>query len=141
MDVGLTLGTQTENVDVTANSQVLQTESSEIGMVVDNRELVDIPLNGRKLLDLNLLDAGTARLSNFRNDAAGPRSQNLGGAGTSSNGSSVDGNNYLLCTQSQGMQSTHMAYQPTLESVQEFKQQSSHTMRLQGLAAAPKSTS
>jgi Carboxypeptidase regulatory-like domain len=126
VDVGLKVGTPTENVDVTANSEILQTESSEIGMVVDSRELVDIPLNGRKLLDLNLLDAGTARLSNFRNDPAGPRSQNLGGSGTSANGSSVDGNNYLVDgIQSQGMQTTHMSYQPTLESVQEFKQQSS----------------
>jgi hypothetical protein len=126
VDLVLTVGASTESITVRADAQVLQTDSSDIGMVVDNHEMVDIPLNGRKLLDLNLLDAGTARLSNFRNDAAGSRSQNLGGAGTSSNGTSVDGNNYLVDgLQNQGMQTTHMSYQPTLESVQEFKQQSS----------------
>lgn len=126
VDVTLTLGTQTESVDVTADAQLLQTESSDIGMVVDSHEMVDIPLNGRKLLDLNLLDAGVARISNFRNDPAGSRSQNLGGAGLSANGTSVDGNNYLVDgLQNEGMQTTHMSYQPTLESVQEFKQQSS----------------
>jgi hypothetical protein len=126
VDVVLTLGTQAESVDVVADAQLLQTESSEIGMVVDSHEMVDIPLNGRKLLDLNLLDAGTSRLSNFRNDPAGSRSQNLGGAGLSANGTSVDGNNYLVDgLQNEGMQTTHMSYQPTLESVQEFKQQSS----------------
>jgi hypothetical protein len=124
VDVVMTLGTRTETVDVNANAQLLQTDSSDVSQVVDSHAVVDIPLNGRDLLDLELLDAGTARLSNFRNDPAGPRSQNLGGAGTSSNGTSTDGNVYLVDgLQNEGMQTTHMTYQPTLESVMEFKQQ------------------
>jgi hypothetical protein len=125
VDVALTVGTRTESVEVTTATQLMQTDTSDIGTVVDNSEMEDIPLDGRKLLDLNLLDAGAARLSNFRNDPAGAKSQDLGGAGMSFNGTSVDGNVYMVDgLQDEGMQTTHMTYQPTLESIQEFKQES-----------------
>ena len=125
IDIALTVGARVESVEVAGTTELMQTDTSDIGMVVDNSQMEDIPLNGRKLLDLNLLDAGAARLSNFRNDPAGPRSQDLGGAGMSFNGTSVDGNVYLVDgLQDEGMQTTHMTFQPTLESIQEFKQQS-----------------
>jgi len=124
LDIVLNVGSATERVEVTAAAPLMKSDTSDIGIVVDHRTLVDLPLNGRKLLDLNLTDAGASRLSNFRNDPASDRSQNLGLANVSFNGSSSDGNNYLVDgVQTQGMQTTHMSYQPTLESVQEFKLQ------------------
>lgn len=125
IDIVLAIGNRAESVQVIGSAPLMKTESSDIGTVVDSHEVVDIPLNGRMILDLNLLDASAARLSNYRNDAAGPNGQDLGGAGMSFNGSSVDGNGYLVDgVQSEGMQTTHMTYQPTLESVQEFQQES-----------------
>jgi len=125
LDIGLTVGEPNQQLEVSATVPLIKTDTSDIGMVVSNQQLIDIPLNGRKLLDLNLLDSAASRISNFRNDPASPRSQNLGLANVSFNGSSSDGNVYLVDgIQSEGLQTTHMTYQPTLESVAEFKQQS-----------------
>jgi hypothetical protein len=125
LDIRLTVGESNQELEVTAAVPTIKTDTSDIGMVVSNQQLIDIPLNGRKLLDLNLLDSAASRVSNFRNDPASARSQNLGLANVSFNGSSSDGNVYLVDgIQSEGLQTTHMTYQPTLESVAEFKQQS-----------------
>src|SRR5262249_44432230 len=84
-----------------------------------------IPLNGRQLLSLNLMDAAVSRISNFRNDPASPKSQNLGLANISFHGSSSDGNSFLVDgVENKGLQTTHMTYQPTLEAFGQVKQQS-----------------
>lgn len=125
VDIVLTLGTASQEVDVTATTQFIKTDTSDIGMVVDNQHINDIPLNGRKLMELNLLDAAVSRISNYRNDPASSRSQNLGLANISFHGSSADGNSFLIDgVESKGLQTSHMTYQPTIESVEEFKQQS-----------------
>src|SRR5437763_2504714 len=125
VDIVLSLGTANQEVDVTAIMQFIKTDTSDIGMVVDNQHMNDIPLNGRKLMELNLLDAAVSRISNYRNDPASSRSQNLGLANISFHGSSADGNSFLIDgVESKGLQTSHMTYQPTIESVEEFKQQS-----------------
>lgn len=125
LDIVLSVGDIAEKVEVTGESPLIQTDTSDVGLVVDNRQVTDLPLNGRKLLDLNLLSATVSRISNYRNDPASPRSQNLGLANISFHGSSSDGNNFLIDgVQNQGMQTTHMNYQPTLEALAEFKQAS-----------------
>jgi hypothetical protein len=109
LDIVLSVGDIAEKVEVTGESPLIQTDTSDVGLVVDNRQVTDLPLNGRKLLDLNLLSATVARISNYRNDPASPRSQNLGLANISFHGSSSDGNNFLIDgVQNQGMQTTHM---------------------------------
>lgn len=125
VDIVLSVGTASQEVEVTATAQFIKTDTSDIGMVVDNRHINDIPLNGRKLMELNLLDAAVSRISNYRNDPASPRSQNLGLSNISFHGSSADGNSFLVDgVESKGLQTSHMTYQPTIESVEEFKQQS-----------------
>jgi hypothetical protein len=125
VDIALAVGQASDLVEVTGVSPLIKTDTSDIGAVVGNVQLNDIPLNGRKILDLNLLDAGVARISNFRNDPASPRSQNLGLANIVFHGSSSDGNSFLVDgLETKGFQTSHMTYQPTLESVEEFKQQS-----------------
>jgi len=125
VDIVLNVGDTAEQVEVTASAPLINTDTSDMGMVVDSRQLTELPLNGRKLLDLNLLDAAVSRISNFRNDPASPKSQNLGLANISFHGASSDGNSFLVDgVENKGMQTTHMTYQPTLESVAEFKQQS-----------------
>ena len=125
VDIMLDVGNSAEQVEVTATTPLINTDTSDMGMVVDSRQLTELPLNGRKLLDLNLLDAAVSRISNFRNDPASPKSQNLGLANISFHGASSDGNSFLVDgVENKGMQTTHMTYQPTLESVAEFKQQS-----------------
>jgi len=50
--VVLQLGERTETVTVTAVSPFLQTTTSEVADVISNRQVVQLPLNGRQFLQL-----------------------------------------------------------------------------------------
>src|SRR5262245_54166945 len=59
VDATLQVGDVSAEISVVAATATVQTESSALGQVVDNKKIVDIPLNGRFFLDLALLTAGT----------------------------------------------------------------------------------
>src|ERR1041384_2618152 len=61
LDVTLDPGAVTELVPVAQDASLLRTESGELGHVISNRKIVDIPLNGRNFLSLVTLSAGVAQ--------------------------------------------------------------------------------
>ncbi|MBS1854618.1 MAG: TonB-dependent receptor [Acidobacteria bacterium] len=59
INVGMQLGTVSESVKVSAQADMVQTSDNTISQVIDQRRIVDLPLNGRQPTQLILL-AGAA---------------------------------------------------------------------------------
>ncbi len=118
----LELGTLSEEVTVTADAPLLQTTNAEISDVIANREVEQIPLNGRQFLQLaQLSDAVVIPPGGTRGAAlqqAGPL-PNVGGQ-------RAGHNIYLL----DGVKVTdelfnNLVINPSVDSIQEFKIQKS----------------
>ncbi|MDQ6678837.1 MAG: carboxypeptidase regulatory-like domain-containing protein, partial [Acidobacteriota bacterium] len=60
LDFTLKPGALTESINVSAATALLDSETSTVGQVINTRQIVDLPLNGRNYLSLSLLTAGTA---------------------------------------------------------------------------------
>jgi hypothetical protein len=98
VDPKLELGAITEQVTITDQASQIDTASSTLGKVVEQRRIVDLPLNGRNFLELGLLQAGVAPpVSGI--DAVGSGTNNTPG-GTkfnfAVNGMRITSNNHLL---------------------------------------------
>src|SRR5438034_8083938 len=55
----LEVGQVTEQVQVEANAALVETRSSGIGQVVENARILDLPLNGRAMIDLVALSGAS----------------------------------------------------------------------------------
>lgn len=62
-DVQMQLGSTATTVEVTAAAPVLNSQEGSPGTVVTNREIVNLPLNGRSFYDLAKLTPGAATLT------------------------------------------------------------------------------
>ena len=92
VDVSLQVGETTTVVTIEALPTAVQTDSSTLGDVVDNKKIVEIPLNGRFFLDLALLTAGTVVPStNNRTFLAVP--SGIGISGINASGTREDSTN------------------------------------------------
>ncbi|MBI1895155.1 MAG: carboxypeptidase regulatory-like domain-containing protein, partial [Acidobacteria bacterium] len=114
----LEIGAVTERVEVTADIQQLNTVEASRGQVIENRRIVEMPLNGRNYNQLALLSAGTVQ------PLAGARME-----GFSVNGMRVSQNNFQLdgvdnnAIELAGAQRRSEMVQPSIDAIQEFKVQ------------------
>jgi len=60
VDVTLQVGSVQQEVNVTANAIQVETESTQLGDVIESKKILALPLNGRSFLDLLGLQAGVA---------------------------------------------------------------------------------
>ncbi len=72
IDFTLRVGAVAEKVEVTAAAALIDSETSTVGQVIDNKRIVEMPLNGRNFLQLAALTAGVA-------PSAGGRTADEGG--------------------------------------------------------------
>ena len=121
VNITLLVGDIHEVVSVSTKAPLLQTETSDLGQLVDSRQAQTLPLNGRNYAQLALLGAGIA--------PSEPGSRVEGSYGFSSNGARSLQNNYLLDgidnNSNLGDVLTGQAYviQPSVDAIQEFKVQ------------------
>jgi hypothetical protein len=96
INVSLTVGSVTETIEVAADASMVETKDSAIAQVMEQRKIVDLPLNGRNLTQLlTLVGGGTTTPAG---DLTGSKNiQGSNGSGTFSvAGGQANGINYLL---------------------------------------------
>ena len=119
VDLKLDPGMATEVVAVTGERPQLETETSELGQVVDSQRINALPLNGRNYAQLALLGAGIA--------AAEPGSRVETTYGFSSNGARSLQNNFLLdgidnnANLGDVLNGAAYVVQPAVDAIAEFK--------------------
>jgi len=64
IDVEMTLGSGSESITVEGGAPLVATTSSEISGLVNNRQIEDLPFNGRNYIDLSLLQASVTNSLN-----------------------------------------------------------------------------
>jgi hypothetical protein len=119
VDVKLQPGMASEIVTVTGERAQLETETSDLGQVVDSRRINALPLNGRNYAQLALLGTGIA--------AAEPGSRVETTYGFSSNGARSLQNNFLLdgidnnANLGDVLNGAAYVVQPAVDAIAEFK--------------------
>jgi hypothetical protein len=121
LDVTLQVGQTSESVEVTGAAPLLESETSDLGQVIDSRRINALPLNGRNYAQLALLGAGVA--------PAEPGSRVETSFGFSSNGARSLQNNFLLdgvdnnSNLGDVLNGTAYVIQPSVDAIGEFKVQ------------------
>lgn len=124
IDFMLEVGAVTETVEVGGAAPLLATENTAVGTVIENRRVVELPLNGRNYLQLVKLSTNvTGEMA-----AGGEANARVGGERANQSisvaGQRQQFNNYTL----DGIQNTDVAYnlfvvRPSIDALQEFKVQ------------------
>ena len=125
LNLQLQLGQVTEEIQVTAQAPLLQSEASSLGTVVSERLVNQLPLNGRNFIQLAILSpgvtgvgfgAGGTIMSGTRPDDRRP------GTEIFSNGNREGSNNFLYDGVDNNERLTlSIVLRPAVEAVREFK--------------------
>ncbi|MFN7920944.1 MAG: carboxypeptidase regulatory-like domain-containing protein [Bryobacteraceae bacterium] len=124
VNLSLKPSTVVEKVEVTAPPPLVETETGARGAVIENKRIVDLPLNGRQFLELAKLtpgvvqNAGGSLRSELTGNLAGPNIT-VYGARESDNYYSIDG----ISANDRFYNSPTVL--PSIDAIQEFKVQSS----------------
>ncbi|HXA53126.1 MAG TPA: TonB-dependent receptor [Candidatus Acidoferrum sp.] len=120
IDAALQVGETSQTMEVTAETPLLQTQEATLGQVVEGRQVVDMPLNGRNVLNLIALVPGVVPQGATSGNPAtanvnGWGNYQIGGGAANQSAAYIDGApinvSYVNGT----------ALVPTQEAVQEFR--------------------
>jgi len=107
----LQVGAATQTVEVRGDvTQMLKPESSEIGQVINYRQVVDLPLNGRNFADLIPLNAGVTT-----------GMQRAANTGYNFNGMRSDQNMFLVEGVDNVNVRNNLMMSPSVDSIEEFQ--------------------
>jgi hypothetical protein len=91
--VHLVVGTETQQVQVTADAQLIQDTVTSLGKVVLEREILDLPLDGRNFSQLGTLQPGVVPLTPGLKEAGSSLRE---GQSYAVNGQRPESNNFLI---------------------------------------------
>lgn len=119
VDIDLKVGDVSATVDIQSAAVTLDTETASMGQTVTQKQVTQLPLNGRNFLSLLFLNGGTVETSGEQ----GGMRQGAGNA-ISINGARPTSNNYLI----DGTSNTDTALGTpaailSIDAIQEFKEQ------------------
>ncbi len=113
----LTPGDVVETIQVTESTPLLEADTSSLGQVIENRKILELPLNGRNPFALGLLAGNTTPVVGM-----GTNLPFIAGGGRfSSNEVLLDGVDNNTTVTSGAIGRSGIAMQPSVDAVQEFK--------------------
>jgi Carboxypeptidase regulatory-like domain len=118
IDFKLQVGQLKQEISVEGAAPPLDTAEPSTGQVIDNRQIVELPLNGRDYVQLALLSEGTSNPVNGSRDGG----FSVGGQRLSANNyllDGVDNNSYELADAGRSAE----LVKPSIDAIQEFKVQ------------------
>jgi hypothetical protein len=124
LDVTLEVGQVSETVEVTAAADLLQSENSTLGTVIETQNIVELPLNGREYLGL----VGMVSNSNTVAPAAGQAQSRQGGDRANQSISAGGNRIFFDYFTLDGVNNTDVNFNtyivlPSIDAIQEFKVQ------------------
>jgi hypothetical protein len=130
LDFTLEAGAVSDTVTITSDAPIMNTETSSVGQVVDNKTVVTLPLNGRNYAQLAVLAPGATPNPGSRTEDG----FSLNGNRLFQNSFQVDGadnNNYIFGVDT----NTTQALRPSVDAIQEFKVETANYSAEYGRAA------
>ncbi|MGQ0732718.1 MAG: carboxypeptidase regulatory-like domain-containing protein [Acidobacteriota bacterium] len=125
VDLQMSIGAVEESITVTADAPLVETRSATLGTVIEEKKIVELPLNGRNFTQLGTLMPGVVAPPTALGGAAGEATP--GGFGAVTAGFNVNGmrnqsNNFLLDGASNNDTfNTGFVLRPPPDAIQEFK--------------------
>jgi len=117
--VRLAVGTETQKLEVQADAQLIQSTVTSLGKTVTERDVLELPLNGRNFSQLGLLQPGVAPMTPGLAQAGGSLRD---GQAYAVNGQRPESNNFLIdgANNFNGVDGGFVL-EPPLDSIAEFK--------------------
>ncbi|MBI1791815.1 MAG: TonB-dependent receptor [Acidobacteria bacterium] len=124
IDFELQVGQVSESIDVSAQAAILSTENSTVGTVVENKRIVELPLNGRNYLQLVALAPNVS----YGFPSAGQAGSRQGGQRAAQSIAVAGQRNSFNRFSLDGVENTDPNFntfviQPSIDALQEFKVQ------------------
>jgi len=115
-DIKMEIGVVNETVQVGAVAPQLQTDTAALGTVVDNRTMLELPLNSRNFFDLMALTPATVKVASG-SSVMDQRSAEVGGILNTSTNAMLDGVDFSV------VNVNNPAIALSLDAIEEFKVQ------------------